>query len=83
MKPSSRGGTAFALTTAAAASFFALAMMAPPIAEAAADAPVDEPVISTRKIFMLLFLMLGPVKILVPFVNLTKGADAAFRRRMA
>ncbi|MGH6883604.1 MAG: MarC family protein, partial [Hypericibacter sp.] len=58
-------------------------IMAPTIAQAAADVAVDEPVISTRKIFMLLFLMLGPVKILVPFVNLTKGADAAFRRRMA
>ena len=83
MKPSSRGGIAFGLTTVVAGSFFALAMMAPTIAQAAADAAADQPAISTRKIFMMLFLMLGPLKILMPFVNMTKGSDAAFRRRLA
>jgi multiple antibiotic resistance protein len=57
--------------------------MLPAIAEAATDMVPDQPVVSIRKIFMLLFLMLGPVKILVPFVNMTKGSDAAFRRRLA
>ncbi len=31
----------------------------------------------------MLFLMLGPIKILVPFVNMTRGCDAQFRRRLA
>jgi len=35
------------------------------------------------KIFALLFLMLGPIKILVPFVRMTAGADAVFRSRLA
>jgi multiple antibiotic resistance protein len=36
-----------------------------------------------RKIFFMLFLMLGPIKILVPFVSLTQNCEPAFRRRMA
>ena len=36
-----------------------------------------------RKIFLMLFLMIGPIKILVPFVDITRGADAAFRRTLA
>ena len=36
-----------------------------------------------RKIFLMLFLMLGPIKILVPFVEMTRGADPAFRRALA
>ena len=35
------------------------------------------------KVFTLLFLMLGPLKILGPFVALTAGADATFRFRLA
>ena len=31
----------------------------------------------------MLFLMLGPIKILMPFVNMTWNSDAAFRRRLA
>ncbi|MBB5576686.1 hypothetical protein GGD50_005331 [Rhizobium paranaense] len=36
-----------------------------------------------RKIFFMLFLMLGPIKILMPFVALTSNCDTRFRRRMA
>ena len=36
-----------------------------------------------RKIFLMLFLMIGPIKILVPFVDITRGADRAFRRTLA
>ncbi|MGE0419188.1 MAG: MarC family protein [Acetobacteraceae bacterium] len=43
-----------------------------------ANSPVD-----SRKIFTLLFLMLGPIKILGPFVTMTQGADATFRFRLA
>jgi len=44
---------------------------------------VAQPVFGARKIFVLLFLMLGPIKILVPFVEMTRDADSAFRRRLA
>ena len=36
-----------------------------------------------RKIFLMLFLMIGSIKILVPFVEITRGADRAFRRTLA
>lgn len=36
-----------------------------------------------RQVFALLFLMLGPIKILAPFVRMTQGCDAAFRGRLA
>lgn len=35
------------------------------------------------QVFTLLFLMLGPFKIIGPFATLTKGADAALTRRIA
>jgi multiple antibiotic resistance protein len=41
------------------------------------------PEIAGRKIFFMLFLMLGPIKILQPFVQMTKGANAEFRRQLA
>jgi multiple antibiotic resistance protein len=44
---------------------------------------VAQPVFGARKIFVLLFLMLGPIKILLPFVEMTKDADVVFRRRLA
>ena len=39
--------------------------------------------LSSQKIFTLLFLTLGPIKILVPFVRVTRGSEPAFRRRLA
>ena len=39
--------------------------------------------IPAKKIFALLFLMIGPMKILGPFVMMTRGADAHFRRQLA
>ena len=35
------------------------------------------------KIFLMLFLMVGPIKILIPFENLTRGFDLAARRQIA
>src|SRR5262245_8835336 len=46
-----------------------------------ADAPAPE--FGARKIFFMLFLMLGPIKILVPFVAMTRGSDPHLRRRLA
>ncbi|MBW0368095.1 MarC family protein [Ensifer adhaerens] len=36
-----------------------------------------------RKVFFMLFLMLGPIKILVPFVTITKNWEPTFRRQVA
>lgn len=35
------------------------------------------------RIFTYFFLMLGPIKILIPFVDLTQNADNSFRRKLA
>jgi multiple antibiotic resistance protein len=53
------------------------------LAQAAIAKTIDEPNVSARKIFIMLFMMLGPLKILVPFVNLTRNAEPAIRRRLA
>ena len=61
-----------------------LALMAvPALAEAATPAARGGAILSGKQVFILLFLMLGPVKILAPFVTLTRGADPALRRRLA
>lgn len=39
--------------------------------------------VPASKIFALLFLMIGPVKILAPFARMTRGADPHFRRQLA
>lgn len=43
----------------------------------------DPQPLTPRKIFTLLFLMLGPIKILAPFARLTQAAPPALRRRLA
>jgi multiple antibiotic resistance protein len=51
-------------------------------AEAAAgEGPVKQ--FAVAKIFTFLFLMLGPFKIIGPFLKIAKGADAAFARQLA
>jgi multiple antibiotic resistance protein len=54
--------------------------MAPAFAQVSLNAVPTEPPIDARKIFFMLFLMLGPIKILVPYVSMMRGADAALRR---
>jgi multiple antibiotic resistance protein len=48
---------------------------------------IAEPVLARRfpvaQVFTILFLMLGPFKIVGPFAKITQGADAAFTRRLA
>jgi len=39
--------------------------------------------LDAHMVFALLFLMLGPIKILAPFVRMTQGTDIVFRRRLA
>lgn len=50
-------------------------------AEAAGQVPMER--IPLAQIFTLLFLMLGPFKVIGPFARITRGADAAFTRRIA
>jgi len=59
------------------------ALTSPVLAQAPIAETLNEPNVSTRKIFLMLFLMLGPMKILVPFVNLTGNAEPVVQRRMA
>ena len=55
-------------------------LLLPTLAHAQDAAPAP---LSPQKIFTLLFLMLGPIKILAPFAQMTRGADATFRFRLA
>lgn len=55
----------------------------PDAAWAEATAVPLQQAVPAKKIFALLFLMLGPMKILLPFVRLTRGADPHFRRQLA
>ncbi|MFH0341004.1 MAG: MarC family protein [Chromatiales bacterium] len=48
----------------------------------ALETPAGEP-IGLQKIFAFLFLMLGPLKILGPFVKMTQGADQPLCRQLA
>jgi multiple antibiotic resistance protein len=41
------------------------------------------PELNAHKIFLLLFLMLGPIKILAPFEEMTRHSDVKFRRQLA
>lgn len=61
----------------------AVALAALPMIAFADELAATQPSIGPKKIFVLLFLMLGPIKILIPFVDMTDGADPAFRRRLA
>jgi len=76
-------GLAPALAVCATTSFLLAVLALPALADADAGATVAQPVIGARKIFTMLFLMLGPIKILVPFVTMTRGAAAALRRSLA
>jgi multiple antibiotic resistance protein len=58
-------------------------LMSPAFAQTETSAALSGSNISAKKIFIMLFLMLGPIKILVPFVNLTRDADPVVRRRLA
>jgi len=67
----------------------ALAMVLPAcfplqaLAQSPLGAGTPEVEFGARKMFLMLFLMLGPIKILVPFVAITSNCDPGFRLRMA
>jgi multiple antibiotic resistance protein len=50
---------------------------------AEATAAQMRPVFPVSQLFTLLFLMLGPIKIIHPFLQATRGADAALTRKIA
>lgn len=52
-------------------------------AQSPVGAGLPEVEFGARKIFFMLFLMLGPIKILVPFVTITRSWDTHLRLRMA
>jgi multiple antibiotic resistance protein len=58
-------------------------LLEPQMAKAASETPLADATINGRNIFFMLFLMLGPIKILMPFVQMTKGTATGFRRRLA
>src|SRR5689334_3238022 len=59
------------------------ALMSSALAQTTVAASLNEPNVSARKIFIMLFLMLGPLKILVPFIDLTRNSERVLRRRLA
>jgi len=63
--------------------FLVVTTISPVIAQNAIAGSLDEPNVTPRKIFIMLFLMLGPMKILMPFVNLTRNAEPVLQRRLA
>ena len=75
---------AFSVAGALAGLVLLLAVLGPSaFAQVGDEGAVSLPGLNARKIFFMLFLMIGPVKILVPFVNMTRDTEAAFRRRLA
>ena len=57
------------------------------VVEARAQAGTVDPAMPSSigpwRVFVMLFLMVGPIKILVPFVNLVRGADVKLQRSLA
>jgi multiple antibiotic resistance protein len=47
------------------------------------DEALRAPALELGKVFTYFFLMLGPLKVVVPFVKATAGTDAAFQRMLA
>ena len=55
----------------------------PSLAQADSVVAIGSGSVEIRQMFALLFLMLGPIKVLGPFMNMTKGAAPEFRRHLA
>ncbi len=69
-----------------AALAFAVVCLTVPVAVSAAEsAATQTPVrrFPLAQIFTFMFLMLGPFKIIAPFLKVTRGADASFTRQIA
>ena len=55
----------------------------PSLAHADSTVTIGSGSVELRQMFALLFLMLGPIKVLAPFMNMTQGATPEFRRHLA
>jgi len=75
-----RGANVFPLILLVLATFLATVADAQ---ESAITAPAAPRVVTPGEMFAFFFLMLGPLKILGPFVQMTHGADVTFTRRLA
>ncbi|RAS00292.1 MarC family protein [Ensifer adhaerens] len=53
------------------------------LAQVPVSQALPEAEFGARKVFFMLFLMLGPIKILVPFVTITKNWERDFQRQVA
>jgi multiple antibiotic resistance protein len=87
-QPDDKGRRKSRLRTAAVALFLSalstpLLLQAEAFAQVADEARVSMTSFGPRRVFLLLFLMLGPIKILMPFVAMTKGAGTVLRGRLA
>src|SRR5262249_37160550 len=76
-------GLAYVLKLFSTALFLSAGFAASALAQGAGGDLVRQPEFGARKVFFMLFLMLGPFKILVPFVEMTRDSDAVFRWRLA
>ncbi|WP_270935307.1 MarC family protein [Falsiroseomonas oryzae] len=71
------------LAVAAVLGVLLLGVAVPALAQGVAEPPAPRGPIGAKQMFLMLFLMLGPIKILVPFVDMTRGLDAEARRALA
>ncbi len=74
------------LVKIASAASLSVCILSPTLLMGQSTASPDTPVrhiVTFTEIFTFLFLMLGPIKILGPFVQLTRKGDEAFARRLA
>lgn len=67
----------------ALAALTTLLLELPAHSQVLAHSEVQLPDVDARRIFLLLFLMLGPIKILVPFAAMTSGSDWGARCDLA
>jgi multiple antibiotic resistance protein len=81
MPRNSQGKAAVVGCIALLAATVTLAAAQEAIVDLGAQAPAAP--FSLGKIFILLFLTLGPLKLLGPFAEITRGHDTAFKRRLA
>jgi len=81
--PRSRSAARRYLRTAALAMAWAASVPAPSLSQSLLAQELPEVEFGSRKIFLMLFLMLGPIKILVPFNVLAGNLGPSARRQLA
>jgi multiple antibiotic resistance protein len=82
-KPRLRGASRIILLIPVLAVVLPACLSMQSFAQSPLGAGTPEVEFGARKMFLILFLMLGPTQILVPFLAITGNCDPRFRRRMA